>query len=191
MRGESVNEVELFIRNAKMPTAVYSSITGNLSWMKKGALRAALSFSTISSLQNERRKPSSERRKKAESAAISRSVSLHNEPRTTHAIERRLGFSDLLADERYGTLNDRQQRYVGHINTGGKHLLKLISDILDLSKSKRAEWSSPRGCNSRVGVWRSDQRPFIPLAERNRKHYSNKLSPSASSRDAMRLSKCL
>jgi signal transduction histidine kinase len=45
-----------------------------------------------------------------------------------------LGFSDLLADERYGTLTDRQQRYVGHIHTGGKHLLKLISDILDLSK---------------------------------------------------------
>src|SRR5260370_3808508 len=45
-----------------------------------------------------------------------------------------LGFSDLLADERYGPLNDRQQRYVAHIHTGGKHLLKLISDILDLSK---------------------------------------------------------
>ncbi len=45
-----------------------------------------------------------------------------------------LGFSDLLADERYGPLNDRQQRYVTHIHTGGEHLLKLISDILDLSK---------------------------------------------------------
>ena len=45
-----------------------------------------------------------------------------------------LGFSDLLADERYGPLNERQQRYVNHIHTGGKHLLSLISDILDLSK---------------------------------------------------------
>jgi len=45
-----------------------------------------------------------------------------------------LGFSDLLMDERYGPLNDRQTRYVKHIRTGGKHLLKLISDILDLSK---------------------------------------------------------
>src|SRR6266446_4361855 len=45
-----------------------------------------------------------------------------------------VGFSDLLADERYGPLNDRQRRYVDHIHTGGKHLLKLISDILDLSK---------------------------------------------------------
>jgi signal transduction histidine kinase/DNA-binding response OmpR family regulator len=45
-----------------------------------------------------------------------------------------LGFSDLLADKRCGELNERQQRYVSHITTGGKHLLKLINDILDLSK---------------------------------------------------------
>ena len=45
-----------------------------------------------------------------------------------------LGLSDLLADERYGSLNDRQKRYVNNIHTGGQHLLKLISDILDLSK---------------------------------------------------------
>jgi len=45
-----------------------------------------------------------------------------------------LGFSDLLAEERYGSLNDRQKRYVNNIHTGGQHLLKLISDILDLSK---------------------------------------------------------
>jgi signal transduction histidine kinase/DNA-binding response OmpR family regulator len=45
-----------------------------------------------------------------------------------------LGFSDLLIEERYGALNDRQRRYLNHIRTGGKHLLKLINDILDLSK---------------------------------------------------------
>jgi len=45
-----------------------------------------------------------------------------------------LGFSDLLPDERYGPLNDRQRRYVTHIHTSGQHLLSLINDILDLSK---------------------------------------------------------
>jgi signal transduction histidine kinase/DNA-binding response OmpR family regulator len=45
-----------------------------------------------------------------------------------------LGFSDLLTEERYGPLNDRQKRYLNHIHTGGKHLLTLINDILDLSK---------------------------------------------------------
>lgn len=45
-----------------------------------------------------------------------------------------LGFSELLSDERYGSLNDRQRRYLGHVHTAGQHLLKLINDILDLSK---------------------------------------------------------
>ncbi|HEV8384160.1 MAG TPA: PAS domain S-box protein [Candidatus Acidoferrales bacterium] len=45
-----------------------------------------------------------------------------------------LGFSELLADERYGKLNEKQYRYVGHIRTGGELLLNLINDILDLSK---------------------------------------------------------
>jgi len=45
-----------------------------------------------------------------------------------------LGFSELLTEERYGSLNDRQRRYVNHIRSGGQHLLKLINDILDLSK---------------------------------------------------------
>lgn len=45
-----------------------------------------------------------------------------------------LGFSDLLADKRCGELHERQHRYVNHITVGGKHLLRLINDILDLSK---------------------------------------------------------
>ena len=45
-----------------------------------------------------------------------------------------VGFSDLLTEEHYGPLNDRQKRYVNHIQNGGKHLLRLINDILDLSK---------------------------------------------------------
>jgi PAS domain S-box-containing protein len=45
-----------------------------------------------------------------------------------------LGFSDLLSEGRYGALNEKQQRYLGHITNGGKHLLRLINDILDLSR---------------------------------------------------------
>jgi len=45
-----------------------------------------------------------------------------------------VGFSDLLAEEHYGPLNERQKRYVSHIHAGGRHLLRLINDILDLSK---------------------------------------------------------
>jgi signal transduction histidine kinase/DNA-binding response OmpR family regulator len=45
-----------------------------------------------------------------------------------------LGFSELLADARYGPLTEKQARYVSHIHTSGQHLLRLINDILDLSK---------------------------------------------------------
>ncbi|MGA7339410.1 MAG: response regulator, partial [Terracidiphilus sp.] len=45
-----------------------------------------------------------------------------------------LGFSELLADVRYGKLTERQARYVNHIHSSGQHLLRLINDILDLSK---------------------------------------------------------
>jgi signal transduction histidine kinase/DNA-binding response OmpR family regulator len=45
-----------------------------------------------------------------------------------------LGFSELLVDTRYGPLTERQLRYVNHIHSSGQHLLRLINDILDLSK---------------------------------------------------------
>lgn len=45
-----------------------------------------------------------------------------------------LGFSQLLGDDRYGPLTERQARYVTHIHSSGEHLLRLINDILDLSK---------------------------------------------------------
>lgn len=44
------------------------------------------------------------------------------------------GFSDLLAEESAGPLNDKQRRFVGHIQKGSQHLLKLINEVLDLSK---------------------------------------------------------
>ncbi len=45
-----------------------------------------------------------------------------------------IGFSELIAEGRGGTLSDKQLRFVEHIRNGGRHLLQLINDILDLSK---------------------------------------------------------
>ena len=45
-----------------------------------------------------------------------------------------VGFSDLLAEGTPGALNDKQKRFVNHIKQGSTHLLRLINDILDLSK---------------------------------------------------------
>ena len=45
-----------------------------------------------------------------------------------------LGFSELLAQQTYGPLTEKQARYVDNIHTSGHHLLALINDLLDLSK---------------------------------------------------------
>ncbi|WP_440948416.1 sensor histidine kinase [Methanosarcina sp. T3] len=45
-----------------------------------------------------------------------------------------IGFSDMLLTQNFGTLNDKQLRYISNISVSGNHLLKLINDILDISK---------------------------------------------------------
>ncbi|OGU16847.1 MAG: hypothetical protein A2076_00350 [Geobacteraceae bacterium GWC2_53_11] len=45
-----------------------------------------------------------------------------------------IGFSEVLQDQMFGPINEKQQEYVNNILTSGRHLLSLINDILDLSK---------------------------------------------------------
>jgi len=45
-----------------------------------------------------------------------------------------IGFAEVLQDPSMGSLTEKQVRFLGHIHQSGKHLLELISDILDLSK---------------------------------------------------------
>jgi PAS domain S-box-containing protein len=45
-----------------------------------------------------------------------------------------IGFSELLDQQLFGSLNARQLDYVKHVLTSGRHLLSLVNDILDLSK---------------------------------------------------------
>jgi signal transduction histidine kinase len=44
------------------------------------------------------------------------------------------GFSEVLLERYFGDLNDKQEEYLNDILSSGRHLLSLISDILDLSK---------------------------------------------------------
>jgi signal transduction histidine kinase/ActR/RegA family two-component response regulator len=45
-----------------------------------------------------------------------------------------IGFSEVLLDRMFGEINDRQEEYLRDIWSSGKHLLQLLSEILDLSK---------------------------------------------------------
>ena len=59
-------------------------------------------------------------------------ASMSHELRTPlHTI---IGFSELLAEQLQGPLNEKQLRFINHIHRDSLHLLELINDILDLSK---------------------------------------------------------
>jgi signal transduction histidine kinase len=45
-----------------------------------------------------------------------------------------IGFSEILHEQMFGELNERQLEYVEDVLDAGRHLLSLINDVLDLSK---------------------------------------------------------
>jgi two-component system, cell cycle sensor histidine kinase PleC len=44
------------------------------------------------------------------------------------------GFSEVLFDETFGPLNEKQKKYVNNVLISGRHLLQLINQILDMAK---------------------------------------------------------
>jgi signal transduction histidine kinase/CheY-like chemotaxis protein len=45
-----------------------------------------------------------------------------------------LGFSEVLLEQMFGDINERQEEYLRDIHSSGRHLLELLNEILDLSK---------------------------------------------------------
>jgi signal transduction histidine kinase/CheY-like chemotaxis protein len=45
-----------------------------------------------------------------------------------------LGFSETLLEKKRGSLNEKQEQYIGLIYSSGEHLLSLINDVLEVSK---------------------------------------------------------
>ena len=52
-----------------------------------------------------------------------------------------LGFSSILKQQIFGTLNAKQETYMHQIHRSGQHLLALINDMLDLSKIEAGQMS--------------------------------------------------
>ena len=116
---------------------------GTTAWVSKSAriIRdedgRALYYESICEDITERRELGTLREKKEAAEAANRAkseflASMSHELRTPlNAI---IGFSQVLQDEYFGALTDKQAEYVNDILESGKHLLSLINDILDLSK---------------------------------------------------------
>ena len=63
-----------------------------------------------------------------------------------------LGFSDVLLSNG-PTFDDKQRRYLGHIQSSGRTLLNLINDVLDLAKIESGKMELPKlFCNAVADV---------------------------------------
>src|SRR5713226_3863730 len=103
MRGETVDAVELFIRNAKVPDGRLLSITGRPLRGEDGALRGGVVVFHDITLQKSAQEVLVQAKEEAVRASKFKDQflsTMSHELRTP--LNAVLGFSDLLADERYG-----------------------------------------------------------------------------------------
>jgi PAS domain S-box-containing protein len=100
-------------------------------------------------------------------------ASMSHELRTPlHTI---IGFSELLSEEVEGSLNAKQQRFIGHVLQDARHLLELINQVLDISKIESGRLELQRetfafdGCLEEVlaGVRQRAETKKVRLENRN------------------------
>jgi len=57
-----------------------------------------------------------------------------------------IGFSEVLTEQMFGDVNDKQMDYLQDIHSSGEHLLSLINDVLDLSKIEAGRMELDLSC---------------------------------------------
>jgi signal transduction histidine kinase/CheY-like chemotaxis protein len=77
-----------------------------------------------------------------------------------------IGFSELLDEQTMGPLNERQKEFVGYVMQGGRHLLALINDILDLSKVEAGRMQLSRELVSVSSLIEDVRQTVRPLADK-------------------------
>jgi len=78
-----------------------------------------------------------------------------------------IGFSEVLKEQYFGDLNEKQSEYVGDVLTSARHLLSLINDILDLSKVEAGKMELEPGP---VGLKGLLQGSLVMIKEKAHKH---------------------
>ena len=57
-----------------------------------------------------------------------------------------IGFSEVLSEQMFGEVNEKQMEYLQDIHSSGQHLLTLINDVLDLSKIEAGRMELEPSC---------------------------------------------
>ena len=79
-----------------------------------------------------------------------------------------IGFSEVLEDQTFGPLTERQRRYVRNVQVSGRQLLELVNDVLDLAKVEAGRMDLDQ-CPLVVAAALEEARALVaPLAERKR-----------------------
>ena len=106
-----------------------------------GAVTQLISFRRDITEAKEREAALREAKEQAEAANLSKSqflATMSHELRTPlNAI---IGFSAMLQQGMFGTLEGKNLEYAGDINNAGRHLLALINDVLDMAKIEAGKY---------------------------------------------------
>ena len=79
-----------------------------------------------------------------------------------------IGFSEVLQDKMFGSLNAKQETFVANILNSGRHLLSLINDILDISKVEASKMELEL---QRINLEDLCQGTVAMFGEKARKHH--------------------
>jgi signal transduction histidine kinase len=89
-----------------------------------------------------------------------------------------IGFSELLLDPNIGPLSpDEQREFLTNILTSGKHLLRLINDVLDLSKIEAGKMELQPGALSLSDMVNGVLGTVKTLAAKKQLHVGSDLAP--------------
>lgn len=86
-----------------------------------------------------------------------------------------LGFASLLQGD--PGLTEKQQRWLGHIRDGGKHLLQLINDLLDLSKIEADKLELVRAPHPSDALFHEVAADLEPLLLNKNIRFSSRVEP--------------
>jgi signal transduction histidine kinase len=120
-----VHQIELEMQNSEL-RETYNKLEAILEERTKEL--------TLAKVQQQKLAESNRRLEEASRAKSDFLANMNHELRTP--LNAVIGFSEVLLDQLFGPINQKQQEYVNNILTSGKHLLSLIDDILDLSKAE-------------------------------------------------------